>query len=55
MIFITITCIIVIRFIVTVTVLIDRAVSRRAGEILFNHIKEGCLICLLKVEQAVDA
>ena len=48
-------CNVLIKFIVTVTVRIDRAMDRETGAILSAHIKQGCMTFLLKVEKVIYA
>ena len=48
-------CNVLIKFIVTVTVRIDRAMDRETGAILSDHIKQGCMTFLLKVEKVIYA
>ena len=46
----SVTCNVLIKFIVTLTFRIDRAMDRETGAILSDHIKQGCMTFLLKVE-----
>ena len=48
-------CNTLIKFIVIVTVRIDRAMDRETGAILSDDIKQGCMTFLLKAEKVIHA
>ena len=48
-------CNVLIKFIVTFTVRIDRAIDREIGAILSDYIKQGCMTFLFKVEKVIYA